>query len=123
MKCQNINFPALTFTSPGVYTYTVRELTPSDAEWETDGRVYRAVVTVTENDDGNLEAHVDYPDGFPEFVNGYACPPPEDVCKYFNNLPFPMFWFVPPQKPEFERYMGPTRNILHQWDAMTHGKR
>jgi len=119
MKCQNINFPALTFTSPGIYSYTIKELTPTDADWETDKRVYRAVVTVVDNGDGTLVAHLDYPDGFPEFVNKRTCPPPPppcDVCKYFDCLPFPMLWFAPPQKPEFICIMESTPDIFDKWD-------
>ena len=105
MKCHcNINFPALTFTSPGVFTYTIKELTPSSERWSTDKRVYRVVVTVTEDGDGNLAAQLSYPDGFPKFVNKYCWPPPPppcDVCKHFDKLPFPMHLFAPPQKPEF----------------------
>ena len=55
----NINFPALTFTSPGIFTYTVKELTPSDESWKTDSRVYRVVITVTDNGDGTLTARAD----------------------------------------------------------------
>ena len=119
MKCNNINFPALTFTAPGIYSYTIEELTPSDANWTTDDRVYRAIVTVTENSDGTLNASVDYPDGFPKFVNIHYCPPPPppcDVCKYFNCLPFPMHWFAPPQKPEFSSIMKSTPNVFEKWD-------
>jgi len=117
MKCQNINFPALTFTSPGIYSYIIKELTPSDAIWKTDDSVYRAVVTVMDNGDGTLEARVDYPDGFPKFVNIYCPPPPPcDVCKYFDCLPFPIFWFAPPQKPEFNCIMESTPNALDKWD-------
>ena len=124
VKCQNINFPALTFTAPGVYSYTIKELTPSDVNWGTDNRVYRAVVTVTENGDGTLDAHLDYPDGFPKFVNRHNCPPPPppcDVCKYFDCLPFPMFLFLPPQKPEFMNIVESEPNAFDKWDdALKH---
>ena len=119
MKCQNINFPALTFTSPGIYSYTIKELTPSDMNWKTDSRVYRAVVTVTANGDGTLDANVDYPDGFPKFVNIHSSlppPPPCDVCKYFDCLPFPMILFAPPQKPEFTSIMESTPNAFEKWE-------
>jgi len=117
VKCHNINFPALEFTTPGVYSYTIEELTPSDEYWETDNRVYRAVVTVTQNEDGTLEARVDYPDGFPKFENRHICPPPPcDVCKYFDCIPFPFFWFTPPQKPEFMDIMASTPNAFDIWE-------
>ena len=127
MKCQNINFPALTFTSPGVYSYTIKELTPSDANWKTDNRIYRAVVTVKDNGNGILEASVDYPDGFPKFVNKRRCkcckchpppPPPFDPCKFFNCIPFPMLWFAPPQKPEFAKIIKSTPHLLDFWDDL-----
>ena len=119
MKCQNINFPALTFTSPGIYSYTIKELTHYDRNWRTDDRVYRAIVTVTDSGDGVLEASVDYPDGFPKFVNIHSCPPPPpcDVCKYFDCLPFPMFWFAPPQKPEFMDITKSTPNAFDRWEG------
>jgi len=119
VKCQNINFPALTFTTPGVYSYTIKELTPSDVNWRTDNRVYRAIVTVTENEKGALEAHLDYPDGFPKFVNRSTCPPPPppcDICKYFVCLPFPMFLFAPPQKPEFKDIVELTPSAFDKWE-------
>ncbi|MCL2235882.1 MAG: hypothetical protein FWB98_05530 [Defluviitaleaceae bacterium] len=100
-----IIFPKLTFTSEGEYLYTIKELTPPGEIWKTDGRVFRVIVTVTENSQGNLVAKLSYPDGFPEFVNIYCDkhpPKPKcDPCKHFNRLPFPMYWFSPPQKAEF----------------------
>ena len=98
-----INFSELTFTSPGKYLYTIKELTPSSEVWESDSRIYRVVVTVSEDEDGKLVASLDYPDGLPEFVNKYRhCPiPPCNPCKCFDKLAFPMLWFLPPQRPEF----------------------
>ena len=117
--CKNINFPALTFASPGVYSYTVKELTPSDERRKTDDRVYRVIVTVVKNKDGHLSASVDYPDGLPKFVNIYDDQPPKppcNPCKYFKCLPFPMFWFAPPQKPEFMALMKKSPHIFEWWD-------
>ena len=116
----NINFSELTFTSPGVYSYTVKELTPSSERWITDNRVYRVVITVTKNGDGTLSASLDYPDGFPRFVNEYYdCPPPKppcNPCKYFDCLPFPVFWFAPPQKPEFMELIKSTPHVFDWWN-------
>jgi len=113
----NINFPALTLTTPGVYSYTIKELTPSDEKWKTDSRVYRVVVKVTDNEDGTLMARINYPDGIPKFDNTYMPPPPPcNPCKYFNCLPFPMFWFAPPQKPEFKELLRSSPHIYDQWD-------
>jgi pilin isopeptide linkage protein len=119
----NINFPVLEFKTPGVYSYTMRELTPTDRNWETDSRTYRIVVTVTDNGKGSLVASLDYPDGFPKFVNKYNhCPPPPpppvDPCRYFNSLPFPMFLFVPPQKPEYMELVKSSPHILSWWDSL-----
>ena len=118
----NINFPELTFTSPGVYSYTVKELTPSNGRWITDNRIYRVVITVTKNEDGTLCASLDYPDGFPKFVNEYRdCPPPKppcNICKRFDCLPFPMFWFTPPQKPEFMELVRSTPDVFDKWDGL-----
>jgi pilin isopeptide linkage protein len=104
-KSCTIDFPKLTFTASGKYSYTVKELTPSGGGWKTDGRVYRIVVNVDEDENGELVAKVEYPDGFPSFVNKYSKPPPCNICKHFDCLPFPMFWFSPPQKPEFMEQM------------------
>ena len=69
-ECGLIEFPPLTFTAPGVYEFTFRELTPSGDGWTTDGRDYRVIVTVTEQN-GVLVATLEYPDGFPVFENRY----------------------------------------------------
>ena len=70
----NIIFPKLKFDKPGVYRYTIKELTPSDRHWRTDRRVYPVVVTVEYGNDGKLVAKVYYPNGFPKFVNKYCKP-------------------------------------------------
>ena len=64
-----IEFSPITFMEPGVYSYEIRELTPSSACWETDARVFRVIVTVIQNAHGELEATAEYPDGYPEFRN------------------------------------------------------
>ena len=69
-----ITFPKLKFDKPGVYRYTIRELTPSDRNWRTDKRVYRVVVTVKYGEDGKLVVSLSYPNGFPRFVNRYCKP-------------------------------------------------
>ena len=127
MKCSynNINFPEITFTSPGVYSYTIKELTPSDDKWKTDSRIYRVVVTVTDNGDGTLAASLDYPDGFPGFVNIYCSsppPPPPGVCECFDKMPFPMLWFAPPQKPEFMELMKSAPHVLDWWEYVGRGR-
>jgi len=73
----NVIFPAISFDKPGVYPYTIKELTPSGGGWLTDKREFRAVVTVTRGESGKLEAQVDYPDGSPCFYNIFCC----DCCR------------------------------------------
>ncbi|MCL2383356.1 MAG: hypothetical protein FWC79_04290 [Oscillospiraceae bacterium] len=75
-KCHrgNVKFPKLCYTEPGVHTYIIKETTPSNKHWKTDAREYRAIVTVTIGSDEELVAEVEYPDGFPEFVNEYKKP-------------------------------------------------
>lgn len=77
--CGNIVFPALTFTQPGVFNFTVRELTPSSCCFVTDNRVFPVMVTVTDNGAGQLVATVSYPDGQPVFVN-HICKPCKPCC-------------------------------------------
>jgi len=72
-----VTFPKLLFTSPGVYKYTIKELTqPFCSCWTTDSTVYPVEITVTPNADGRLEAHVYFPNGEPVFVNKFA------PCRY-----------------------------------------
>lgn len=110
-----INFPALTFTAPGQYVYTIKELTPSSEIWEADSRSYKVVVTVTQGDDGKLIATADYPDGPPQFVNKYRCNKPCNPCKCFDRMAFPMLWFTPPQRPEFMALVKQSPEIF-DWD-------
>ena len=72
-KCeQRIVFPKLEFTMPGVYRYTIKELTPSKEGWYTDKRVYHVIVTVITDKEGSLVAIVDYGRCNPVFVNEYC---------------------------------------------------
>ena len=117
-----IIFPAISFTKPGVYNYTVREITPSISNWKIDKQEYRVVITVEDNDTGQLTAKVDYPDGKIVFTNVYCkcrhkpTKPKIDVCKCFNSLPFPMFLFAPLQKEEFAELMKKNKNFFEQWE-------
>ncbi|MDR3051222.1 MAG: hypothetical protein LBU67_05820 [Oscillospiraceae bacterium] len=74
-----VNFPALAFTAPGVYSYTIRETTPPGGGWAVDTRAYQAVVTVTDNGQGQLVTSVNYPQGMPAFVNTYGSAHPATV--------------------------------------------
>ena len=118
MKGQ-FSFPELVFTSPGTYTYTIKELTPSSEQWETDERVYRVVITVVDTGGGVLAASASYPDNWPAFINTYRHPkPPRDVCKCFYKLPFPMLYFNPPQKPEFDGLMENSPYVFDWWGTI-----
>ncbi|MDR3149568.1 MAG: hypothetical protein LBT88_06115 [Oscillospiraceae bacterium] len=65
-------FPLITYTSPGVYNYTVREISTSGNGWTTDSSNYPIEVTVTDDGMGNLVTDIDYPQGQPVFVNRYS---------------------------------------------------
>jgi pilin isopeptide linkage protein len=80
--CGNIVFPALTFTQPGVFNFTVRDLNPSSCSFVTDDSIFTVMVTVTNNGSGHLVSNVSYPDGLPVFVNHF-CPPGKscDCCR------------------------------------------
>ena len=78
-----MQFPELCFTEAGIYSYTIRETTPSNKFWQTDRREFRVIITIEKDANGNLVSFVDYPDGYPEFVNKYS--PPivyKRYCKY-----------------------------------------
>jgi pilin isopeptide linkage protein len=68
----NIIFPSLSFDSPGVYSYTIKELSKSGHGWITDSRIYRVIITVKYNNIDKLTSSIDYPDGRPLFVNKYC---------------------------------------------------
>ena len=78
MPCSSIRFN-LTFDAPGVYEYTMEELTQSGGGWTTDDAEFRVVVTVEDDGQGNLVASVAYPDGNPIFTNRYGAEPVEVV--------------------------------------------
>jgi pilin isopeptide linkage protein len=67
----NVIFSQIMLTEPGFYVFYIREKTPSGNGWITDRRIYTMTVTVTEDERG-LRARVDYPDGFPMFLNLYG---------------------------------------------------
>ncbi|MDR2505980.1 MAG: hypothetical protein LBD16_07740 [Oscillospiraceae bacterium] len=69
--CGLVEFPELTFSAPGVYTYKIKELTESDANWTKDDSEFPVVITVTDDGNGNMLAAVDYPGGYPIFTNTY----------------------------------------------------
>ena len=68
-----IRFPCIPFNKAGVYCFKIRERPLKCSCWRTDCRVFRVVITVTEDCCGNLKAEVCYPDGEPCFVNRFCC--------------------------------------------------
>ena len=120
----NIIFPAINFTKAGIYTYTVREITPPASNWKIDKREYTITVTVTDDGAGHLKAKVDYPDGKIVFTNEFCkcyCKPTRpqaDVCKCFKNLPFPMFLFMPLQKAEFTELIQKNQDFFEHWESI-----
>ena len=68
----NIIFSEITYTQPGVYTYTVKETSKSAGGMVTDDTVYTVTVTVTDNGDGTMTALASYPEGGIVFRNTYA---------------------------------------------------
>jgi pilin isopeptide linkage protein len=73
----NVRFSCINISEAGVYRYTIRETSDSGDGWTADTKEYAAVVTVTDDGNGNLVSAAEYPDGFPEFVNKYAA---QSVC-------------------------------------------
>ena len=76
MKCFKgiVQFPEICYTEPGIYNYTIQEITPSNKCWKTDSCVYHVRVTVEKDSNGRLATNVKYLNGFPTFINRY-CPP------------------------------------------------
>lgn len=70
----SVNFGRLSYTAPGTYTYTAREVTDGlKAEGVTPVRgSFTITVKVTDNGDGTLDCDVDYPKGGLAFENSYG---------------------------------------------------
>lgn len=70
----SVNFGRLSYTTPGTYTYTAREVTDGlKAEGVTPVRgSFTITVDVTDNGDGTLDCDVDYPKGGLAFENSYG---------------------------------------------------
>lgn len=72
----SVAFPALTFTEPGTYVYTISEVNDKQANVAYDTATYNVVVNVVDDGQGNLVATVAYDDGTaPTFKNSYTEPP------------------------------------------------
>ncbi len=84
-----IEFPKLTFTEAGTYTYIIKERIPQSANQESnmtyDETEYKVIVNVTEAAN-KLEATVTYPLGHVTFKNTYTEQPTEttEVTAAFN---------------------------------------
>ena len=90
--CGLVEFPELEFDAPGVYEYTMQELSPSGDGWTSDTSAVKVIITVIEDGHGNLVATVEYPDGYPSFVNTYVLKPVKIVlsaCKIAIGAPLP----------------------------------
>lgn len=69
----SVNFGSLSYTAPGTYTYTAREVTDGLAEGVTPVTSrFTIMVKVTDHGDGTLVCDVDYPKGGLAFVNSYG---------------------------------------------------
>ncbi|MDR0896817.1 MAG: InlB B-repeat-containing protein [Oscillospiraceae bacterium] len=73
-----VTFGDLTFESPGVYTYQVREITPPGGGWTHDATVYTATVTVSDDGAGQLVSNIEFSPSEPSFHNTYD---PEDTSE------------------------------------------
>ena len=72
-KSGSVNFGRLSYTAPGTYTYTAREVTDGLAEGVTPVRSsFTITVNVTDNGYGTLDCNVDYPKGGLAFENSYG---------------------------------------------------
>jgi pilin isopeptide linkage protein len=96
--CGLVEFPELFFDAPGIYKYTMKELSPDGGGWETDKNDVPVIVEVIDDGHGNLIAAIHYPDGFPNFVNYYRQKPARTIlsaCKMAvgANLPEGRFEF------------------------------
>lgn len=90
--CGLVEFPELTFTEPGIFEYTLEELTPSGEGWTTDDKVVKVVVIVEPDGHGNLVATIEYPEGFPSFVDIFKAHPAHIIisaCKIAIGAPLP----------------------------------
>ena len=70
----SVNFGCLSYTAPGTYTYTAREVTDGLKKLGVTPVSSRFTITVkvTDNGDGTLDCDVDYPKGGLAFENSYG---------------------------------------------------
>ena len=58
----NVTFGDITYTAPGVYSYSVAEVNSGDAGYTYDNGAVDVTVTVTDNGDGTMKAETSYGD-------------------------------------------------------------
>jgi len=78
IPCSLVQFGGLTFSTPGIFEYTMREFPPPEG-WKVQQGEYRVVITVRDDGSGNLFATLNYPDGYPGFVNARAFVPAQVI--------------------------------------------
>lgn len=73
-KSGSVNFGSLSYTAPGTYTYTAREVTDGLKKLGVTpvSSYFTIKVNVTDHGDGTLVCDVDYPKGGLAFVNSYG---------------------------------------------------
>ncbi len=80
-KDHRASFGEATYTTPGVYSYEVKEVLGNLANVTYDSNAYKVVVTVSDGANGTLTASVAYPDGMDgavRFTNTYKAVPADD---------------------------------------------
>lgn len=70
--CGLIEFPEMTLNTLGDFRYTIKELTDDGNGWVTDHTEIEVIVHVTDDQYGNYHATLEYPQGFPTFVNVFV---------------------------------------------------
>jgi pilin isopeptide linkage protein len=77
----DVVFRDVTISAPGVYHYTIKELTTTGGGWLCDNRTFGVTITVTDDGRGNLMASVAYVGGAePTFINSYSGAEPYHPC-------------------------------------------
>ena len=66
----NIIFSPITFDAPGVYYFTMRE-SGIPVGWSPNTQVFSIIITVTENENGQLVAEISFPQGVPNFTSTF----------------------------------------------------
>lgn len=67
----NITFDALSFETPGEYTYGIREVAGDFEGMTYDPTIHSVTITVSNDESGKLALNVDYEEGEADFINEY----------------------------------------------------